>query len=103
MLMDWGGVTHAPVPGIADHPEVLTPDDIMAGRLPDADAVLVYDDDHYYLGGVIAQLLADAGKAVTLVTPAPSVSCWTQNTMGTAPHRKSLAGPGCDPGCKTYA
>lgn len=76
-----GRVTHAPVPGIADHPEVLTPDDIMAGRLPGADAVLVYDDDHYYLGGVIAQLLADAGKAVTLMTPGPEVSCWTQNTM----------------------
>ena len=53
----------------------------MAGQLPSADAVLVYDDDHYYMGGVIAQLLADSGKAVTLVTPGPEVSCWTQNTM----------------------
>ena len=33
------------------------------------------------MGGVIAQLLADGGKTVTLVTPGPEVSCWTQNTM----------------------
>ena len=76
-----GRATHAPVPGIAGHPQCLTPDDIMAGELPGADSVLVYDDDHYYLGGVIAQLLADSGKTVTLVTPGPEVSCWTQNTM----------------------
>ena len=30
---------------------VMTPDDLMAGRLP-AGYVLVYDDDHYYMGGV---------------------------------------------------
>ena len=76
-----GRATHAPIPGIADHAQCFTPDDIMAGQLPSADAVLVYDDDHYYMGGVIAQLLADSGKAVTLVTPGPEVSCWTQNTM----------------------
>ena len=76
-----GRATHAPIPGIANHAQCFTPDDIMAGQLPSADAVLVYDDDHYYMGGVIAQLLADSGKAVTLVTPGPEVSCWTQNTM----------------------
>jgi len=76
-----GRATHAPIPGIADHPQCFTPDDIMAGQLPSTDSVLVYDDDHYYMGGVIAQLLADSGKTVTLVTPGPEVSCWTQNTM----------------------
>ena len=76
-----GRATFAPVPGIEDHPQCLTPDDIVAGILPAHGPVLVYDDDHYYLGGVIAQLLADRGLSVTLATPGPEVSCWTQNTM----------------------
>ena len=60
---------------------VLTPDDLMAGALPDAERVVVYDDDHYYMGGVLAELLARAGRQVTLVTPAVCASSWTTNTM----------------------
>ncbi len=48
---------------------VFTPDDIMEGRLPTGDVVL-FDDDHYYMGGVLAELLARKGAKVTLVTPA---------------------------------
>ncbi len=58
----------------------FTPDDLMAGRLP-AGGVVLYDDDHYYMGGVIAELLAVHGCAVTLVTPAAQVSAWTVNTL----------------------
>ena len=76
-----GRATFAPVPGIEDHPQCLTPDHIVAGTLPTRGPVLVYDDDHYYLGGVIAQLLTDRGLSVTLATPGPEVSCWTHNTM----------------------
>jgi dimethylamine/trimethylamine dehydrogenase len=43
--------------------------------------VALYDDDHYYLGGVLAELLVTEGWSVTLVTPAPDVSTWTHNTM----------------------
>ncbi|UZF55499.1 FAD-dependent oxidoreductase [Gordonia polyisoprenivorans] len=66
---------------IAPTPEVLTPDDIIAGRRPAGKRVVLFDDDHYYLGAVIAELLAKEGYAVTLVTPAPQVSQWTVNTM----------------------
>jgi dimethylamine/trimethylamine dehydrogenase len=65
---------------------VLTPDDVLddlvAGtwRLPDG-PVLVYDDDHYVMGGLLAELLAARGHEVTLVTPAPLVSYWTQYTL----------------------
>jgi dimethylamine/trimethylamine dehydrogenase len=59
---------------------VLTPDDIMAGNLPKG-RVVVYDDDHYYMGGVLAELLVQNGCAVTLVTPAPTVSAWTEYTL----------------------
>ena len=62
-----------------DRPSVITPDDIMAGVLPTG-PVVVFDDDHYYLGGVIAEKLRRAGLEVTLVTPANEVSTWTTHT-----------------------
>jgi dimethylamine/trimethylamine dehydrogenase len=64
-----------------DQADVLTPDDLFAGRRPGGDRVLVFDDDHYYLGGALAELLASEGRHVTLVTPAGRVSEWTVNTM----------------------
>jgi dimethylamine/trimethylamine dehydrogenase len=68
---------------IALHPglPVLTPDDLMSGELPEADRVVLFDDDHYYMGGVLAELLARGGRHVTLVTPAHCASSWTTNTM----------------------
>ena len=55
---------------IAEGAEVLSPDDIMAGARPRGQRVVVFDDDHYYMGGVIAELLAKEGLDVTLITPA---------------------------------
>jgi dimethylamine/trimethylamine dehydrogenase len=60
--------------------EVLTPDDLFTGVRPSGERVLLFDDDHYYLGGALAELLA-ADRRVTLVTPAVRVSEWTVNTM----------------------
>ena len=59
---------------------VLTPDDIMDGARPDG-PVVVFDDDHFYMGGLVAEQLARDGCDVTLVTPASEVSSWTQNTL----------------------
>jgi len=42
---------------------------------------VIYDDDHYYMGGVLAELLAGQGYQVSLVTPAPMVSYWSQFTL----------------------
>ncbi|POF33639.1 oxidoreductase [Roseibium marinum] len=68
----------APLPGLGTVP-VFTPDDIFAGRRPQGRVVL-YDDDHYYMGGVIAELLAGTGCEVVFVTPESLVSAWTVNT-----------------------
>ena len=68
-----------PIP--IDGADVLTPDDLFLGARPAGDRVVLYDDDHYYLGGALAELLAAEGKNVTLVTPATLVSEWTVNTM----------------------
>lgn len=65
---------------IAADAAVFTPDDILAGRTPSGD-VLVYDDDHGHLGSAIAERLAMAGARVTIATPAPLVSSWTQVTL----------------------
>ncbi len=74
---------------------VFTPDDIMAGRLPQGD-VVIYDDDHYYMGGVLAELLQNKGCAVTLVTPAAYVSDWTVNTLEQHSIHRRLALMGVD-------
>ena len=59
---------------------VLTPDDLLDGALA-AGPVVVFDDDHYYLGAVIAEKLRKEGLEVALVTPADRVSAWTVNTL----------------------
>ena len=66
-----------PIPGDA---KIFTPDDLMSGNLPTG-KVLLYDDDHYYMGGVLAELLAENGCEVTLVTPAQTISAWTEYTL----------------------
>ena len=68
-----------PIP-ISPEMPVFTPDDIMQGTMP-AGHVVIYDDDHYYMGGVMAELLSQQGCRVTLITPANCVSEWTTNTL----------------------
>lgn len=62
-----------------DAPEILTPDDIMSGRLPSGPTV-VHDEGGHYLGGVIAGRVTAAGVPVTLCTPSDSVSHWAGMT-----------------------
>jgi dimethylamine/trimethylamine dehydrogenase len=64
--------------------EILTPDDLMNGERPRGPRVVLFDDDHYYLGGVLAELLAAEGYDVHLVTPAAQVSSWTFHTLEVA-------------------
>jgi len=73
------GRTHAaPISGWKDA-NVLTPDDVMNGALP-AGPVLVYDEDHYYMGNVIAEKLRGAGLDVIFATPESKVGLWTART-----------------------
>lgn len=61
-------------------PVILTPDDIMDGTAPPAGRVIVYDEDSYYMGGVIAEKIRAMGHDVTLVTDAEVVSDWAGKT-----------------------
>ena len=75
-----GRANHHPIPGLEKLP-ILTPDDIMDGRHSPEGRIVVFDDDHYYLGGVIAELLSEAGCEVTLITPALTISAWSEYTL----------------------
>jgi dimethylamine/trimethylamine dehydrogenase len=61
--------------------EILNPDQLMEGIRPRGEEVVVFDDDHYYMGGVLAELLAAGGYRVSLLTAAPDISHWTHNTL----------------------
>ena len=78
---DGVGHHHTRPIAIAEGMEVLSPSDIMQGRLPAGKRVLVWDDDHYYMGGVMAELLAERGYDTIYATPASEASTWTRNTM----------------------
>ena len=54
----------------------LTPDDIFAGA-PIRGPVVIYDDDHYFMGGALAERLRGLGHEVALITPDVRISSWT--------------------------
>jgi dimethylamine/trimethylamine dehydrogenase len=55
--------------------QLFTPTDIFKGRVPQGKAV-VFDDDHYYMGSVLAEALVAQGVEVCFVTPENLVSAW---------------------------
>jgi len=93
---DGVGRWHTKPMEIAEGAEVLSPDEIMTGARPRGQRVVVFDDDHYYMGGVVAELLAKEGLDVTLITPAAHVSQWTTNTLEVARIRKRVIRAGID-------
>ena len=77
---DGTGREHAfPIAGL-DRVAILTPDDVLAGAEING-RVLVYDDDHYFMGGAIAERCRNLGNEVCLVTPQSKVSIWTEKTL----------------------
>ena len=57
----------------------LTPDDVLAGSSVEG-RVVIYDDEHYAMGGALAERFAGDGHDVTLVTPETKLSAWTAMT-----------------------
>ena len=80
---------------IAPEASVYTPDDLMNGIIPEG-KVIVFDDDHYYMGGVLAELLANRGAEVKLLTPSAYVSDWTINTLEQGAIHSKLVESGVD-------
>ncbi len=80
-----GRANLSPVPG-HEKAQVLTPDDFLADEGADilqslTGPVLIYDDDHYYMGGILAEMLRARGLDVTIATPAADISNFTHNTL----------------------
>ncbi len=63
-----------------DEARVFTPDDIMHGAVLEG-PVVVFDDDHYYMGSVVAEKLARDGVPTTLLTPAAQIARWCNYTL----------------------
>src|SRR5262249_8844814 len=76
----FGRHNHKAIPVHPGDTLVLGADDALDDK-PVEGPVLVFDDDDYYLGGVVAETLRKRGLEVTLATPSPLVSAWTVATL----------------------
>jgi dimethylamine/trimethylamine dehydrogenase len=76
---DARGRSHPGGLALTDRQRVFTPDDLMRGNVPLGN-VMVYDDDHYYMGPVLALLLARQGARVHYVTTEGRAGAWSQFT-----------------------
>ena len=59
---------------------VVGADRVLAGAETPSGRAVIFDDDHYYMGAVIALALRARGNAVTLVTPAGRAGQWSGYT-----------------------
>jgi dimethylamine/trimethylamine dehydrogenase len=75
----YGRSNGAAIPGFATS-RVFTPDDLMRGQIPDG-PVLLFDDEAFYIGSVMAEVLRAAGREVIYVTPDDVVASWTTYTQ----------------------
>jgi dimethylamine/trimethylamine dehydrogenase len=71
----FGATNRCGIPNLGLTDQVYTPDDVMAGRIPTGPTV-IFDDDHYYMGTVMAELIRATGVPTTLVTPDDAISTW---------------------------
>jgi len=83
-----------PIPGL-ERPNVYTPDQLLAGVVPSG-PVLLFDDDGFYLGSVLAEWLVARGCAVHMVTPDDAVASWSSNTLEFRHVQKRLRKLGVD-------
>ncbi len=66
-----------------------TPDDIMNGNIPSGN-IAIFDDDYYYLGPVIAELLQKKGNQVTYISTSAVVCEFGNFTSEQFNYQKSL-------------
>ena len=67
-----------------DLANVFTPEEVMSGEFAAraaAGPVLLFDDDYFYLGSVIAEKLRLEGRPVFYLTPDDTVASWSANTL----------------------
>ncbi len=73
------GRTHfEPIDGFAE--QATSVDQLLKGEVPEG-SIVIYDDEHYYMGNTLAAHLARNGHTVSLVTPQPYVGGWMNYTL----------------------
>lgn len=73
---------HAPIEGVnAESPEVCTPEQYVVDGKRVGKKVLVIDNDAYYMGSAMAQLLAERGHEVTYATYGETVGPYLRFTL----------------------
>ena len=79
--------------GVASYSSAMTLSVEAAGRLTQAlGSVVIFDDDHYYIGSVLAESLVRAGNKVLLVTSQGRASNWSGYTAEqTSVHTRLLS------------
>ena len=87
----YGRANGSTIPGFGEG--ILTPDDLMAGRVPSGH-VVIFDDDAFYLGSVMAEVVVKSGGTATIVTADDSVAWWSENTLDFRHIHKRLAALG---------
>jgi len=86
-----GAEVHRPIHGAdASRASVLTPEQIMRGKEVPGERVVVLDGEGYFTGIAMAELLADRGKQVTLVTNMNDVAEFSKYTMELANNKRML-------------
>ena len=87
----FGAEVHADMDGAdAELPNVLTPEQILAGKPVPGRTAVVLDGDGRFTGIAMAELLADQGKQVTLVTNMHDVAQYSLYTMEMANNKRLL-------------
>ena len=75
------GVGSTRFDAVASPRRIFSADDVMDGVAIPAKSVVVYDDDHFYMASVVAEVLARAGHEVSYATPLPTIATWTDYTL----------------------
>jgi dimethylamine/trimethylamine dehydrogenase len=84
------GVTHSNIPGVdASSAQFATPEQVMAGK-DVGDRVIVLDADGYFMGLSLAEMMADQGKEVSIVTQLAEVGPYTDFTLEAPNIRRML-------------
>ncbi len=74
---------------------VVGSESLLDGFTPDGH-VVIYDDEHYYLGSAIALRLAAQGTRVTMVTPETTLAGWSHFTTEHSATMKALIEAGIE-------
>ncbi len=89
-----GAETHAPIPGAdASLPHVLTPEQVMAGK-PVGDRVVILDGDGHFMGVALAEMMAEQGKDVTIVTNMSEIAEYGVFTMDVMNNKRMMFNAG---------